>query len=112
MTEESFEELITKGNKAQWIVTFEYIEDINQITISLTHDTENFTTEQNLIFNNVVGLKSDWHDRDDNCIDTIYSANEEFKLTNYYYYFHTDQREVFIRTTDKVIIEYLSDENK
>ena len=112
MTKESFEEQVTKGNRAQWIVAFEYKEDIYQITISLTHDTENFATERNLIFNNVEDLKSDWHDRDDTCIDTIYSANEAFKLTNYYYYFHTDQREVFIRTTDKVIIEYLSDENE
>ena len=111
MTQESFEEQITKDNKAQWIVSFEFIKDINRITIGLTHDTENFEIEQNLIFNNVESLNSDWHDRDDNCIDTIYSANEEFNLEKFNYYFHTDQREIFIRTIDKVIIEYLSDEN-
>jgi len=111
MTLESFEEQITKG-KAQWIVSFEYIEDTNRITIGLTHDTENFSTEQNLIFNNVESLNSDWHDKEDNCIESIISATEELTLTKYQYYFYTDQREIFIRTTEKIIIECISDKKK
>ena len=106
MTLESFEEQITKG-KAQWIVSFEYIENIKRVTIGLTHDTENFDTEQNLIFNNVERLNNDWHNKDDICIEGIISASEEFSLTKYHYYFYTDQREIFIRTNEKVVIEYL-----
>ena len=82
ITAETFEHKITKG-KAQRIVSFEHIEYISRITIDLTHDSENFVVEQNLIFNNTGSLKSDWHDRDDNCIDTIISATEEFALTKY-----------------------------
>ena len=82
MDANDFEDRVTQG-WSQWITFFDHDSAKNQVRIGLTEHPEFAKSERILLFQGVHKLISNWHERDDECMDTIIGAEECLKNRNF-----------------------------
>ena len=103
MLNPGFESRLTAG-VAQWITFIEDDDDRAEVRIGVTHHPESNRTERTIEFCSVSCVSSEWFDRDDKCAESIIGAREKHLGDSIQYMLHTDQRELFISTTQSVTI--------
>lgn len=103
MYAKDFEDRVLQG-WSQWVTFFDHDSAKNRVRIGLTEHPEFAKTERFLIFHDVQNLISNWHDRDDECMEIILGAEERLKKSLFNYSIFTSQRELELQTSLRALI--------
>ncbi len=78
--------------------------DSGTLCICLTHHPDSPEPERCITLTGVTSVKSDWFDRDDECMESLIGIHEHQDANRFRYMFHTEQRELWIWATKPATI--------
>ena len=93
----TFEARVT-GGLAQWITCVRFEPLKLTADVGLTHHPEYDATERIVRLIEVGSVRSDWFDQEDAYRETVLGVDEDHLGEAFEYRFHTDQRQLAIRT--------------
>jgi hypothetical protein len=95
MNTPTFEDKVTQ-RQAQWFTYVKYDAAKRELIIGMTHDPERAETQRVLHFADVQSVTDTWHDRDDDCMETLIGADEQAARSGWRYMLVTEQREIVL----------------